>query len=60
MAVGHQRLPHSRQPIEHDHGPPDLLQAEYIPKAAPQLQAKGQRRFVKFRPHQAAGLVSRR
>ena len=41
LAAVHQRLAHSRQPVEHDYRRPDLLQAEHVPEAAPQLQAKG-------------------
>ena len=42
LAAVHQRLAHCRQPVEHDYRRPDLLQAEHVPEAAPQLQAKGQ------------------
>ena len=41
LAAVHQRLAHSGQPVEHDYRRPDLLQAEHVPEAAPQLQAKG-------------------
>ena len=41
LTAVHQRLAHSRQPVEHDYRCPDLLQAEHVPETAPQLQAKG-------------------
>ena len=41
LVAVHQRFAHSRQPVEHDYRRPDLLQAEHVPEAAPQLQAKG-------------------
>lgn len=45
LAAVHQRLSHRRQPVEHDDGSPDLLQAEHVPEAAPQLQAEGRGRL---------------
>lgn len=56
LAVGHQRLAHGRQPIEHDHRRPGQLQAEHVPEAAPQLQREGQDlRQARVPPTQTAG-----